>query len=241
MRAAGLKTKLVIPDDENPADAYRRASAVLQDPKARQYVGALAYHTYSQDLSDIVRLRQLGTKYSLPVWMTEWNNGSGGDWRKAMGWAERMHLVLTVGGVNAVDYMWGYFGSWDGAQLLSIDFDGGTYRGFAATPAYWLTGQYSRYVRPGSVRVAATPAAGRVLTSAYKDKKRVIVVATNPGHAPEKIEIAIRNGKLKGAVRPVRSSATEKWRSLAPLAVRGGSFTASLPPQSVTTFVATRR
>ena len=240
MRAAGLETKLVIPDDENPADAYRRASAVLQDPKARQYVGALAYHTYSQDLSDIVRLRQLGTKYSLPVWMTEWNNGSGGDWRKAMGWAERMHLVLTVGGVNAVDYMWGYFGSWDGAQLLSVDFDGGTYRGFAATPAYWLTGQYSRYVRPGSVRVAATPAAGRVLTSAYKDKKRVIVVATNPGHAPEKIEIAIRNGKLKGAVRPVRSSATEKWRSLTPLAVRGGSFTASLPPQSVTTFVATR-
>ena len=33
MRAAGLKTKLVIPDDENPADAYRRASAVLQDPE----------------------------------------------------------------------------------------------------------------------------------------------------------------------------------------------------------------
>ena len=124
MRAAGLEMKLVIPDDENPPTTYRRASAVLQDPKARQYVGALAYHTYSQDLSDIVRLRQLGTKYSLPVWMTEWNNGSGGDWRKAMGWAERMHLVLTVGGVNAVDYMWGYFGSWDGAQLLSVDFDG---------------------------------------------------------------------------------------------------------------------
>ncbi len=122
LRAAGFKTKLVIPDDENPAEAYRRAVAVLQDPKARQYVGALAYHTYSEDLSDIVRLRQLGTKYSLPVWMTEWNNGSGSDWRKAMGWAERMHLVLTVGGVNAVDYMWGYFGSWDPAQLLSIDF-----------------------------------------------------------------------------------------------------------------------
>ncbi len=68
----------------------------------------------------------------------------------------------------------------------------------------------------------------------------MIIVATNPGDAPENVEIAIRNGKLKGAVRPIRSSATEKWRSLAPLAVRGGSFTASLPPQSVTTFVATR-
>ena len=23
-----------------------------------------------------------------------------------------MHVLLTDGGVNAIDYMWGYFGSW---------------------------------------------------------------------------------------------------------------------------------
>jgi glucuronoarabinoxylan endo-1,4-beta-xylanase len=240
MRAAGLETKLVIPDDENPADAYRRAAAILQDPKARQYVGALAYHTYSNDLSDIARLRQLGTKYNLPVWMTEWNNQSGGDWGKAMGWARRVHLFLTVGGVNAVDYMWGYFGNFDQGQLVSIDFTGGTFRGFSETPAYWITGHYSRYIRPGNVRVAAVSGSGRVLTSAYTDRRRLIIVATNPGDAPQNVRINIRSGELKGAVRPVRSSASERWRSLPPLSIRGRSFTASLPPESVTTFVAER-
>ena len=48
LRAAGFKTKLVIPDDENPTAAYRRAVAVLQDPNVRQYVAALAYHVYSR-------------------------------------------------------------------------------------------------------------------------------------------------------------------------------------------------
>ena len=111
LRAAGFKTKLVIPDDENPTDAYRRAVAVLQDPSARQYVGALAYHIYRWDKGDMVRMRALATQYRLPVWMTEYNSelqGLGG----AFDWAERMHILLTDGGVNAIDYMWGYFGSW---------------------------------------------------------------------------------------------------------------------------------
>jgi O-glycosyl hydrolase len=42
----GFRTKLVIPDDENPVDAYERAVAVLEDPVARQYVGGLTAHVY---------------------------------------------------------------------------------------------------------------------------------------------------------------------------------------------------
>ena len=183
LRAAGFKTKLVIPDDENPTDAYRRAVAVLEDPSARQYVGALAYHIYKWDKGDMVRMRQLATQYKLPVWMTEYNLPGYRDWRSAFDWAERMHVLLTDGGVNAIDYMWGYFGSWvRDDTMISIDFENGTYRSHSATPIYWLTGQYSRFVRPGFVRVAATPSSGAVLTSAYKGPKRAIVVATNPTH-----------------------------------------------------------
>ena len=70
--------------------------------------------------------------------------------------------------------------------------------------------------------------------------KRAIVVATNPSGATQTIRITVTGGKLKGVVRPVRSSASEQWKSLPPIAPRDGSFTATLPPQSVTTFVATR-
>lgn len=242
LRAAGFKTKLVIPDDQNPTDAYKRSVAVLDDPQARQYVAALAYHVYQWNKDDMVRMRQLATKYKLPVWMTEYSTQMYTDWSSAFEWAERMHVLLTDGGVNAIDYMWGYFGSWVRTDtMLSIDFDNGVFRGFSPTPLYWLTGQYSRYVRPGYIRVSSTPSSsGGVLTSAYKGPKRAIMVATNPTGSNQTIQVTVRGGKLKGLVRPVRSSASEQWKSLAPMTPRGGGFTATLPPQSVTTFIATR-
>ena len=241
LRAAGFKTKLVIPDDQNPTDAYKRSVAVLEDPQARQYVAALAYHVYQWNREDMVRMRHLASKYKLPVWMTEYSTQNYKDWPSAFEWAERMHVLLTDGSVNAIDYMWGYFGSWVRTDtMLSIDFDNGVYRSFSPTPLYWLTGQYSRYVRPGYIRVSSTPSSGQVLTSAYKGPKRAIVVATNPTGSMQTIQVTVRGGKLKGPIRPVRSSASEQWKSLAPFASGGGAFTATLPPQSVTTFVATR-
>ncbi len=242
MRAAGFKTKLVIPDDQNPVDAYRRAVAVLEDPVARQYVGALAYHIYKGGPEDLVPMRQLATRYGLPVWMTEYASRSYVDWDSSLDWARRMHILLTVGGVNAVDYIWGFFGSWVRTDtMISIDFENGTYRGLSYTPIYWITGQYSRYVRPGYVRVAAAPAdTGPVLASAYTGPRRAVVVATNVGGATETIRVTVRGGKLRGVVRPVRSSVSERWRSLTPIAPRNGSFTAKLPPRSITTFIAAR-
>ena len=84
MRAAGFKTKLVVPDDENPIDAYRRAAAILADPQARKYVGAVAYHVYRiGDTSDIERMGQLAARYGLPVWMTEYTNPQYDAWPAA--------------------------------------------------------------------------------------------------------------------------------------------------------------
>ena len=116
----------------------------------------------------------------------------------------------------------------------------GVYRGFSTTPIYWLTGQYSRYVRPGFVRVNASPASGTVLTSAYKGPNRVIVVATNPSESAQAVRITVTGGTVKGSIRPVRSCASEQARSLAPLQPRKGSFSATLAPKSVTTFIALR-
>ncbi len=243
MRAEGFKTMLVVPDDENPDSAHERATAILADPVARRYVGALAYHIYKGDPDGWVRMRELAARYQLPVWMTEYASGNYRDWDASLDWAIRMHTLLTAGGVSAVDYLWGFFGKWVRTDtLISMDFDGGSYRGFTPMPTYWITGQYSRFVRPGYVRVGAkvTSAEG-VLVSAYTGSKRVIVVATNPGSATRRLRVAVAGGVLRGAVKPVRSSATEQWRTLGPLTLRGGSFTATLPPGSITTFVATRR
>lgn len=238
LRFAGFRTKLVVPDDENPADAYRRAVAVLDDPRARQYVGALAYHIYGGNTSDMARMHALAVRYGLPLWMTEYNSSRYTDWNSSLDWATRLHTVLTVGNVNAVDYLWGFFGSHDGtAAYVSIDFGGGAYRGFSLTSVAYMTGQYSRFVRPGYVRIAGTSSVGPVLTSAYRGGGRVVVVATNPSGDDHAVRVTLRRGAVTGMLSVVRSSDSERWRALPPTTVRRSMFSASLPGHSITTFV----
>jgi O-glycosyl hydrolase len=204
-------------------------------------VGALAYHIYKWDRGDMVRMRQLGNRYKLPVWMTEYQSNSYTDWGSSFDWALRMHTLLTDGGVNAIDYLWGFFGSWVRSDtMISIQFDNGVFQSWSPTPLYWITGQYSRYVRPGFVRVGATSSNSDVLVSAYKGPKRLVVVATNNSSSTRTIHIAVGGGKLKGPVQAVRSSATEQWKSLPALSSRGNAFDTSLAPVSITTFVVPR-
>jgi O-glycosyl hydrolase len=241
LRAAGFKTKLVIPDDENPSDAYRRAVAVLSDPSSRQYVGALAYHVYKWDMADIVRMRRLAAQHGLPIWMTEWTIPRTRDWDSSFQWAERMHTLLTNGKVNAIDYMWGYFGDWVGTDtMVSIKFENGAYRGHSFTPIYWLTGHYSRYVRPGFVRIGARVSSSGLLVSAYKTQRRLVIVVLNPLGRTERVRMSIRGGAIRNGLTAVRSSANEQWRTLARVRPVGGSFTATLPPRSIVTYAADR-
>ena len=241
LRAAGFRTRLVIPDDENPVDAYRRAQAVLADPDARQYVAALAYHVYRiGGPADYARLRRLAARYRLPVWMTEFQQRAYATWPGALGWAVKMHELLTVGGVSAIDYLWGFFGDWTSqATLISIDFDGGRYRSHSFMPTYYLTGQFSRFVRPGYRRVRTSPeSAGPVLTSAYTGNGRLVVVAINTGSRAETLRLDVRGTRLRGRVSAVRTSRSDRWRSLRARRARGSRLSAELAPESVTTFVA---
>src|SRR5581483_10347905 len=240
LRAAGFKTKLVIPDDENPVDAYRRAVAVLSDPAARKYVGAVAFHIYGGTPADWVKLRQLASKYGLPLWMTEYNNDKITDFASALDdWGVKIHDLLTIGNVNAVDYLFGFFGNWVGENdYISIRFDSnGQYQGFSYSPLYWVTGQYSRFIRPGDVRVSNSPSNGAVLTSAFTGRGQVTVVAVNPGGNHETLRVRVQGGKVGTRAQVVRSSATENWKSLPTVRVRSGSFSTVIPPQSIVTFV----
>jgi glucuronoarabinoxylan endo-1,4-beta-xylanase len=241
LRAEGFDTKLVIPDDENPTAALRRAEAVLDDPEARGYVGAVAFHIYRWNEADIVRLRELATRYRLPLWMTEYSSSAYTSWDASMDWAEKMHVLLTAGGVNGIDYLWGFFGEKYGTDaMISIDFDGGAYRSHTVTPVGWIMGHYARFVRPGFVRVATSGSTSQALVSAYKGPGRLVVVATNPTGSPVIVSVRVRGGALRGKVAGTRSTAAAQFRPMRPIAQRRGAFTVTLPPKSVTTLVGAR-
>ena len=89
LRQEGLNTHIVVSDGWIPQNALLYMQAALDDPDARPYVGALAYHSYDaygnpdvlrqsaegnppHDAAEIrTQIRDLAAQYDLPVWMTE--------------------------------------------------------------------------------------------------------------------------------------------------------------------------
>src|SRR5512140_693110 len=101
MKAEGLKTKLVVPDDVDPVQAYARLQVILADADARQYVGAVAYQLHAS--GDGSQIRTLAAQYGIPVWVTDYS--APVDF---MDVATTMHDVIANGGASAVDYSWGF-------------------------------------------------------------------------------------------------------------------------------------
>lgn len=126
LAAAGFgDVRFVVPSEETEEKSYASASAILADPRARSYVGAIGYHPYPYtspyvnvrrllrtsglghpDANRIAarqQLRELARAYTLPLWMTEISAGgvdprSYDDFR---GRAIHIHDELTYADASA--------------------------------------------------------------------------------------------------------------------------------------------
>ena len=99
-----------------------------------------------------------------------------------------------------------------------------------------MIGQFSKFVRPGYRRTDATyNPSTNIYVSAYKGSK-VVIVAINTGTTAVNQQFVVQNGTVT-SVAPYRTSSSENIRALGAINLANGTFTASLPAQSITTFV----
>jgi O-glycosyl hydrolase len=230
LAAESFPTKLVVSEDDSPSSAYGRIQTVLADPDARKYIGAIAYHLYARGGED--RIAQLGKQYGIPVWMTEFSTPD--DWRA---WATVMQQLLADDEVSAIDYMWGYFGDWDRSQLIRLKLSGTSYFGFDMTKQYYVMGQYSRFVRPGAVRIAATSSDPDVKVVAFMDGAKPIVVVTNLGPRDHTVRFELGSaGVCGGKLQAARTSESDSWSALPEVTLDQPRFAAPASAGSVTTF-----
>lgn len=157
-------------------------------------------------------------------------------------WAKYIYNCMTVSQVNA----WFHFYTADeldvGDALVTLT---GTNPGdYTVNKRCYTIGNYSKFIRPGYYRVGVTnptPASG-VYVSSYKDDasgKYVTVAVNQNTSGSNSIDFKI-NGSLAGStVTPYRTSSTENLAQLTDISVTNGTFTATLPANSVTTFVGT--
>jgi O-glycosyl hydrolase len=234
LRAEGLSTMFVTPDDERPSSAATQAKVILADPVARQYVGALATHLYGDPVSRVAEVQALAKQYQLPLWMTEFYQGDG------FAWASLMHDLISTYDVSAVDYLWGFFGQWQGSAptLISLNNNGSAYLGYTLTKTYYTMGQFSRFIKPGAQRINAESNNASVQTTAFLNEGELVIVAINTGSLNEDVTFDLSGLPDIASFDSVRTSGSENWTTLAPLLVNGSTFTATLAHGSVTTFTA---
>jgi O-glycosyl hydrolase len=237
MKAEGMKTKLVVPDDASPQEAYARLQVILADADARQYVGAIAYHLYAR--GGEAQIKQIGEQYGIPIWMTDYSLPDD----DSFAWALALHDLIADDGVSAIDYKWAFLGEHAPSQLVRLKTSNGSYVSFTPTTQYFIMGQYSRYVRPGAVRVSASSDDPNVKVTAYVDGTKLIIVATFLGDGRTiqfdrqvRIELGSGGPCVKRA-DVSRASATDNGVLLGSVSVDVPRITYSLQVRSVTTFV----
>jgi glucuronoarabinoxylan endo-1,4-beta-xylanase len=228
--ASVLTTRLMMPESESFITSL--SDPALNDPNAVNHIGIIAGHLYGTTPSFYTNAENKGKE----VWETEhYLTPSGaqpaiGD---ALAAAEEIHNSMTVGFYNA--YLWWWVADWNPGSGVTnyglVDTNNNpTYYGYALA-------QFSKFVRPGSVRVSATasPSSG-VFVSAYKGVTNSAIVAINSNGAAASLPVTLQNLSV-GSVTPYQTTSAGGLSQQSAVPVVNGSFTYTLPAQSIVTLV----
>jgi glucuronoarabinoxylan endo-1,4-beta-xylanase len=224
-----LTTKLMMPESESFTTSL--SDPALNDANAVGKIGIIAGHIYGVSPSYYTNAEQKGKE----VWMTEHYlspaNGSASAIGDAIAAAEEVHNSLVVGQYNA--YVWWWIVDWPAESYVA---------GLADTnnnPTYYgaAIAQFSKFVRPGYVRVSATanPVSG-VDVSAFTGGGNDVIVAINSNGSASSVTFDL-TGSAVTSMTPYWTSSSGMLAQQSAVSVSGDTFTYSLPAQSITTFV----
>jgi len=194
----------------------------LNDPAAAANVDYIGGHLYGAAVRDYPLARTRGK----PLWMTEYliNDQTIAS---ALQTAEQINECLTTGNMSAYIW-WKTIGNANG--LLNAA-GAPQRRGF-------VMGQFSRFIRPGDLRVNISAHSGPLAVSAFRNPAagRFAFVAVNSTTFAETQTIRLQ-GITTANVTPWITSATRSLERQSTLSVSGGAFTYEIPAQSAVTFV----
>jgi glucuronoarabinoxylan endo-1,4-beta-xylanase len=218
-------TKLMAPESFN----FNRdwSDPLLNDPAVAAEFEIVGGHIYGNGLRDYPLARERGKE----VWMTEHYTDSGSEPDRANFWplaydvAKELHASMEA---NFNAYVW-----WVIRRQYGFVFDSGV-----ATKRGYIMSQFSRFVRPGFVRVAAsTPAAEGVVATAYKNGPgSVVVVVLNQSQLEQTVDLDVFGSCVTGFDR-VTTSESRNAEQDEPVSLREGRVGLTLGPLSVTTLV----
>lgn len=255
--------RMVVASEETEEASLVAARAILADPEARRYVGAISYHPYPygsiySDVSRILatsgqgrpdagrikvrnEIRDLAKEHGLQVWMTEVSNGKAGPLDSLRGRAIHIHDEMRY--ANASSF-WAMYQAVDTfSQRGACDEDCLVFFNRARDTVSisgtgYAIGHYARWIKRGAVRVESEADDPLVLASAFRDDARKKIIAVLINNRREPVSANLRtSGRIEfsGEVKGEQSSAEGYWLpfTAAPPSEHRG-INAILPARSVT-------
>jgi len=237
--AAHLTTRAECCATEGWDYAQQYAAAIEADPAARAATPLFTSHGYTAPPASPL------AGWHGPVWETEWSTFESWDpaWddgtdASGLTWAQHIYTGLTAANLNAFLYWWGSTTpaeNGDNEGLIEID-------GSTVIPSgrLWAFAGYSRFVRPGAVRIGASTSDGSLDLTAFRNRDgSVAIIALNTATSPDPVTFTLAGtGVRDGSVAaPYLTDATSDTARQPGVTVHGGAFTMTLPARSMVSFV----
>ncbi|KAF5249741.1 hypothetical protein FANTH_5049 [Fusarium anthophilum] len=234
IQSAGLDVQIVCCD----ATGWKVQSSytdALVKAGSTQNLGVITSHSYSSDATTPLSIT------SLPKWNTEAGDGNepfittwykSGAKNEGFSWAQRIAVAMVNAELSAYLYWEGF----EVKQFQSASHLLDALDGVKVTPSgiYYAFAMWSRYIRPGAVRVAASGSISDVIVGAFRNPdKSLVVVITNSGSTGQTSKITFQG------YQPVSAKAyvTSNSMSFAPTDAKLDSNTVSVsvPSKGVVT------
>ncbi len=241
LEAAGLATQVGITCCDSMSWSNQGSMVgQIRSAGAEGMLKAVTSHTYSGGAGGAIGSRA-------PVWMSEqcdlngqWSTGwySNGGAGEGLTWANNIYSAVVNNNVSGYLY-------WEGVQwpnpntnekLIKVD---NTTNSYEVARRLWAFANWSRYVRPGAVRVAASGGGSGVRTAAFRNEDgTVAVIAISSGGSAANVNVQISGGGgvKAAAVQAFVSDNTRNCAATAATLVDDGSVSGSVAARSITTF-----
>jgi glucuronoarabinoxylan endo-1,4-beta-xylanase len=181
--------------------------------------------------------------WSKPVWETEWAPFGFQPWDPAWDdgspssgftWAQNICKGLTAANLGAFLYLWGANTTGlTGPNTGLVEVKGNT---VASSGRLWAFASYSRFIRPGAVRIGTTTSDAGLEVSAFRNSDgSIAVVVLNSAHSHQAATFSLR-GVSGTHVTPYLTDTSHELSAQSPITVRNSAFTATLPPRSLVTY-----
>jgi glucosylceramidase len=192
--AAGINTKIIIYDHNCDRPDY--PLAILNDPGAKQYVDGTAFHLYAGDISALSQVRTLHPDKN--IYFTEQYTSSAGSFAGDLKWHVKNVMIGSMRNWSKIALEWNLAN--DAAYgphtpggcntcLGAVTVNAGS---VTRNVAYYIIGQLSKFVPPGSVRIYSDNYGSLISVAFLRPDGKKVLLMLNEGNNTQSFNVRFK-------------------------------------------------